>query len=392
MSLNIVKQFARDTDELQLPDAIGTGVTSGRGGQWGWVELPGRSTDELGTTDLIQLTATGANDLRHLIPAGTEFHFLIQWGLHSGDAYRADELRSDMTDGQANYVELGPRRIEDNRFPQRQVLLGVDLSSDSSGRGVVGGIHKLTGTGTPAADATEELADRIDRIRSWHDRMAASSFDATPAFAEQIAWSISRSLHRCVSWLPTGDLISAGQMLRLRSADVRPGGMTHIEVHTPTGIKYLKLLIPSEKGFPATEMELPGGEWLKELSIADLVHEDRGSTGPVEVSIRGRNIPQQEAVKRLRDALAMVKDQRRSAAKGIAGDPASEVNEAGEILQARLDEVLKGQVGMIEDQVTWIVEGDSIKEVNARAQRVIDHYAGKGITIWCPPAIQDLLW
>ena len=392
MSLHIVKQFARDTGELLLPDAIGTGVTSGRGGQWGWVELPGRSTDEVGTTDLIQLTATGANDLRYLIPAGAEFHFLIQWGLHSGDAYRADELRSDMTDGQANYVELGARRIEDNRFPQRQVLLGVDFSRDSSGRGVVGRIHKLTGTATPAADATQELAERIDRVRSWHDRMAASSFEATPAFAEQIAWSISRSLHRGVSWLPTGDLISAGQMLRLRSADVRPGGMTHVEVHTPAGIKYLKLLIPSERGFPATEMELPGGEWLKELSIADLVHEDRGTTGPVEVSIRGRNIPQQEAVKRLRDALAMVKDQRRSAAKGIAGDPASEVNEAGEILQARLDEVLKGQVGMIEDQVTWIVEGDSVKEVTARAQRVIDHYAGKGITIWCPPAIQDLLW
>jgi len=157
MSLNIVKQFARDTDELQLPDAIGTGVTSGRGGQWGWVELSGRSTDEVGATDLIQLTATGANDLRYLIPAGAGFHFLIQWGLHSGDAYRADELRSDMTDGQANYVELGARRIEDNRFPQRQVLLGVDFSRDSSGRGVVGGIHKLTGTATPART----------RRRSW---------------------------------------------------------------------------------------------------------------------------------------------------------------------------------------------------------------------------------
>ena len=395
--MQLLKKFRRDTSGLHLPDVIGTGVSvDSEGAVWGWVELPARSTDELNSMDLVQLTSDGATDLRRLIPPGAEFHFKIQWGLHSGDAYRAQMSRSRarLTEGQKTYIEHGARRIEDNQYAQRQVLLGVRFDNNSSGVKVKETAQRVTGIKRTVADARHALGDHMTRIRAWHDRMRESSFEAVPACAEQLAWALGRDLHRTVTWLPSGDMLTGGQMARLRSAQVRPHGSNCVAMTLPDGsTRYLRVLVPSETGFPASELDLPGGEWLKNLSIADLVdHEAVGNTGPIDVSIRGRNIPNTEAKKTLKDALAMAKDQERSAARGSAGEPISEVEDAAKVLPRRMREISKGYVGMVEDCPSWIIEADSVEELDQRETTVVDFYANLGIDIWAPPAIQDLLW
>ncbi len=69
---------------------------------------------------------------------------------------------------------------------------------------------------------------------------------------------------------------------------------------------------PTETGFPAADLELPGGEWLKTLTILGS-EEDSTPPPPAEVSIRGRNVPQLEAKKRLQSALSLAKEQERTA-------------------------------------------------------------------------------
>lgn len=393
--MQLLKKFQRDTSKLHLPEVIGTGLSiDDEGALWGWVELPARSTDELNSMDLVQLTSDGATDLRRLIPPGAEFHFKIQWGLHSGDSYRAQMTRSHarLTEGQRAYIEHGARRIEDNQYPQRQVLLGVRFDNNS-GMKVKETAQRVTGIKRTVVDARNSLREHMARIRSWQDRMRESSFEAVPARAEQLAWALGRDLHRTVTWLPSGDTLTGGQMARLRSAHVRPHGASCVAISGPDGsTRYVRILVPSETGFPANELDLPGGEWLKNLSIADLDHETAGNTGPIDVSIRGRNIPNVEAKKMLKDALAMAKDQERSAAKGSAGDPISEVEDASLVLPRRMREISKGYVGMVEDCPSWVIEADSIEELDQRETTVIDFYGNLGIDIWAPPAIQDLLW
>jgi hypothetical protein len=47
------------------------------------------------------------------------------------------------------------------------------------------------------------------------------------------------------------------------------------------------MIVPTETGFPTADLELPGGEWLKTLTILGS-EEDATPAPPAEVSIRGR--------------------------------------------------------------------------------------------------------
>lgn len=394
--MRIIRQFRRDESPLKVPEMMGTGVTVNTqgGGVWAWMELPPHSTDELNTSKLIAMTQNGASDLRLLIPAGHEFHFKIQWGTHSGDDYREQELRDGMTQGARDYVEIGARAIDLNLFPKRQVLLGVRFDDAAPGRaaGMLGKAKSVAGTVDTTKDGVVALELVMRRVRSWQARMATSVFKARPAVVRQLAWSLRRDIRRTVGALPPGSLAGPGQMAQLTATSIVPRA-DHIQCETDTGVVFLRLLTTAENGFPADELELPGGEWLRNLNITSLPDDENHSDGaPVEVSIRGVNIPQADAIKRLKEALALAKEQDREARKGMAEEAPDSIAESAAVIKQRITELQKGQVGMIEDATTWVVEAASLELLEQRSQAVIDFYGGLGITVWAPPGIQDLLW
>jgi hypothetical protein len=392
--MKLFEKFRRNQSDLKVPTAITDGITNGPGGTWAWVLIPPRATDELNTSTIFRMTDDGASDLRRLIPAGAEFHFKVQWGRWSGEDYEREEIRRGMPDGARSYIKLGARRIDENRFARRMVLLGVRMDEDQQGvrTAATATAGKVLGTSTPTKDATVALAGTVKRIRSWQERMRVSSFAARPATTQELSWSLRRDLRRTVDWVPSANVVDAGLMGKLKATQVIPHA-TYLEVSTDAGPRYLRLITSAETGFPTSELELPGGEWLKDLNIVRQdIDEDDDESAPVEVSIRGRNVPQKEAVKRLRAAQALAKEQDREARRGMAEEAPDAVAESGYALRDRLREVSAGLIGMIEDAPVWVVEGTSVDQLDARSESLIDHYGAMGVTVWTPPYVQDLLW
>ena len=397
----LISRFRREGDPLQPPTAISDGVTHGPNGTWAWVVLPPRSTDERNTSTLVRMTATASNDLRRLIPPGYEFHCKVQWGRWSGDDYFQEEweeaqaaYRQGLTEGGERYNDLGAGRIEALAFPKRLVLLGVrmDVEDVSKTAAATAKAKKLIGTSTDQQSAEAALAATMKRIRGFIDRMADSSFAARPATVQELSWALRHDLRRTVDWVPATAMATGGQVARLRSTQVVPAA-EHVEITTDTGTRYLRMVIPTETGFPDADLELPGGEWLKDLNVLRGDDDDPADPAPpAEVSIRGRNVPRIETLKILRDAFALTKEQKRSAAEGVAQEVPDAITDSSEALRERIREVQTGAVGMVEDTPCWIVEASSIENLDQRTVRLVDFYGGMGISLWAPPNIQDLLW
>lgn len=386
--MKLLKKFRRDESPLRLPLVLGPGVSYGDGGVWAWVEIPPRSTDELDADTLIGLTRQAAGELTTAIPVGAEFHMKIAFRSASGDDYRRQETTPGMTEGQRIYVDLGADRIDDLAFPQRMVLLGVRMDAEAPGNETVTAkARRVTGIRDVEREARSALDEAtMGRILKFQQRMASSSFAARPATPQQLAWALCRDLRRVVPWIPEGALIGAGQMRALMNTYIVPA-MNHVEVGTDVGPRFLRMLTVAENGFPTTGLELPGDEWLRDLTA----HGDTDAE-PVEVSIRGRNVPKGEALKRLKEALLLAKGQVREARQGVAEDATSEVVEARDALDDRIAQVSKG-LAMIEDSVTWVVEADNLDDLDTRTTRLVDHYhTTYGITLWSPPGDQDLLF
>jgi hypothetical protein len=390
----VISRFRRDPAPLRPPTALSDGITHGPDGTWAWVVLPSRSTDEVNTSTLVRMTAQASSDLRRLIPPGYDFHFKIQWGRWSGQDYLAREWRDDLPDGAKRYLELGADRIDGLAFPKRLVLLGVrmDVEDPSTTAKLAATARKGLGTHTSEQTAQAAVVQVMARIRGFHQRMAASTFHTRSATTQELAWSLRHDLRRTIDWIPDTPTADTGQVARLKSTQITPAAR-HVEITTDTGTQFLRLVIPTETGFPATDLHLPGSEWLRNLNILGSDDDDPDDPAPpVEVSIRGRNVPPLEAAKILRDALALTKEQERAAAEGVAQDVPDTVAQSKDVLRERLREVQTGAVGMIQDTPCWIVEAPDPHTLDRREKTLVDFYGGMGINLWAPPNIQDLLW
>lgn len=397
-SRQLLDTLHRDDGAPDIPAVIADGITASTSSVWAWVILPTRTTDEVNTDRLIQLTLEGSSALRRLLPKDSPFHVKIQWAKWSGEEYEREELAGfdeDPTEGQRAYIGLGSRRIETNRFPRRQVLLGVKLEMDHGPElpaALRRNTRRVAGEAAVIDDSALLLMRAAETAKSWHERMATSAFRARPALVHELAWSLRRDLRRTVDWLPAGQMAGRGQVARLVNGSYVQPQADHVEIDTDGGVRYLRCLCAAADGFPTTEMSLPGGEWLKELSITAEDDEDRTPAEPVEVSIRGVNLSRKAAIKRMREALALAKEQGRTAAEGVAEEPPEEIEEARDILPTRMAEVRRGNVSMVEDNVVWVVEADSVAALNRRTFAVIDHYGGQGISLWAPKHVQHVLW
>lgn len=385
----------RDDGPLDPPRVMATGMTASPSAVWAWATIPVKATDMVNTATQRQLTADGTSALRRLLPTDTEFHIKVMWRRWDGKLYESEELArigEHATDTQRAYIALGGSRIDANQMPQRLILLGIRLNAEGGKlpEALRSTTRAVAGDGAQVTDSALALTTAAKAAQAWLARMSASVFSARPATVKELAWALRRDLRRTVGWLPDGPLAGRGELARLVSGCYVVPKADHLEVQTDTGISYLRLVTCAQTGFPSTDMELPGGEWLKDLILGGEF--DTGPVPPIEVSIRGRNIAQRDAVRRLRDSLALTKEQDREAGHGVAQEAPEDVLEARQVLATRLKEVRQGTVGMVEDYPVWIVEGDSLEALDRRTATLIDFYGGRGITLWTPEHVQDLLY
>ena len=392
-------QSHRDDSALDTPKAIADGITASAQSVWAWVVLPTRSTDELNTEDIFALTSAGASTLRRLLPTDAEFHFKIQWGRWGAVEYRDAEAarvakgaHGRVTEGQERYLQLGAARMADHAFPRRQVLLGIQLKvTESRDLPALRRTTRAVGGEAAQIDDARGLLERASaQARAWQQRMAESSFGARPATVRELAWSLRRDLRRTTTWLPSGPIANTGEVARLHSGAFAVPRPDHMEIATDEGIAYVRFITSAQTGFPSAEMELPGSEWLKDLSIAD--EDPDRPANPVEVSIRGRNLGAKEAAARLSKALALTKEQERESAIGVAQEPPEQILEARAVLPERIKEVRKGTVGMVLDNPVWIVEAASMADLDRRTAGIIDSYGDRGITLFVPEHVQHVLY
>lgn len=394
--MKLLDRLRRDDGALDPVRSMAPGITvHDSGAVWAWVTLPTRSTDDLNTADIFRLTAEGAGVLRRLIPTDTEFQFKIQWGRWDGDGYVAEELAQlgdGCSEGAERYVRIGGQRINANGFPHRQVLLGILLATEdgSAGDALRRGTRRIAGPAAEVEDASATLRRAAKAARAFHKQMAASTFAAHASTVKELAWALRRDLRRSVNWLPDGPLVGSGELARLVSGCYAVPAADHMAVETDTGTRLVRMLTAAQKGFPTNDMELPGSEWLKELTLADDL--EAGPPVPVEVSIRGRNLTATDAAKLMTEALALAKEQHREAAAGVAEEPPEEIVDARAVLPQRIKEVRQGTVGMVQDSVVWIVEAGSPEELDSRSAALIEHYGGQGISLWAPEHVQDVLY
>src|SRR5439155_19951641 len=125
----------------------------------------------------------------------------------------------------------------------------------------------LGGPAVEMADAEDTLRRAAKAAHTWHDRMKTSSFNARPATVAQLSWALRRDLRRTADWLPDGPVADAGAVARLRNGTRAVPHDDHLVLDTDAGPRFLRLLTVAQLGFPTTELALPGGEWLQQLTI-----------------------------------------------------------------------------------------------------------------------------
>ncbi|PRZ39672.1 AAA domain-containing protein [Antricoccus suffuscus] len=387
--MNLFKSLRRDSGPLSTPSVIAGGMTAGDHGVWAWCVIPTRSTDELASATLFDLTLTGANELRQALPKGVQFHIKIQWGTYSGPEHVRTQLAhwgGNPPPGVREHIELQGARIEHGNFPRRQVLLGVRVDEEAT---TMGAVALRAGT-DPIKGASRQMKQYVTRAAAWHDRLRGTTFAARPASVHEIAWSLRHDLHRTVDWLPPGPLAGPGETARLRAGEVLVQS-DHVQVHTDSGVRYMRCLTPTQTGFPTMDLALPGGEWLRDLLLRD-TDDSAARQYPLEVSIRGVNLPPAVATKKMTEALSLLKEQGREASKGLAEEMPDALEESRAVLRTRVSEVSRGQASMIEDTPVWLVEADTKEDLDSRTTAAIDYYAGMQIQLWPAPNLQGELW
>ncbi|ALG06373.1 ATP-binding protein [Kibdelosporangium phytohabitans] len=355
---------------------------------WAWVQIPDGSTDLYEDEQLASETMELAQTLARLVPANGDYHLKVLWSRHSGVAYEEgwsglDGVRATHAD---EYIELGAHRIDMNAFPQRVVLFGVRWPSASTpdNRGGLWS-DQLRSRAARQRSAHQRLADAQTTIDQWLAAMSGEPVRAIPAPAGVLAWSYAREMRRgTVVELPPTQMLNAPQIALLLNGSVDPRENPRYVVTTDarTGLRrYVSILVSALDGFPATELYIPGGEWLQTLTQLE----------GVEASVRGTHHGQAGSLAVLDTGRKAALSQLREAEEH-GGQAPLDVAEAEQVLADRRHEITRRLDVETTNHIRLVVDADTPEDLDARIAEVINHYGGLGIVVDAPAHVQDLLW
>jgi hypothetical protein len=351
---------------------------------------PPGSTYLLEDEELSRATWETAAALGTLLPVGADYHIKVMWSRHSAVTYRSSwqAVRSVMAPGAGDYLELGAQRITRNtaehHFRRRVVLLGVRWP-EASGSSAVGRVARRT-LRSPAVthrDAHERLTAVRAALGRWFGQLERSPLRGVPASAGLIAWAYSREMRRVAVEVPEDSTLAGPALVDLMQGEVDPTVSPNYVVVTDLKTqtrRYVAILAPATNGFPAQELEIPGGEWLEILT----------ELPGVEASVRGTNHGQAGSIELIDQGRKITRSQAREASLHGAQVPL-EIAEADEVLNARRQEVARRLDVLTTNHARWIVDAPTPEELADAIVRVRDRYTGI-VRLEVVPYVQGLLW
>ncbi|KOX27072.1 hypothetical protein ADK67_14710 [Saccharothrix sp. NRRL B-16348] len=384
----------RIADPPAAPLLILDGIEVTDDAVWTWAQIPDGSTELMEDGELEAATWATAAAMHTLLPVDADYHLKIMWTRYSDEDYReswksASGVRAPGAD---YYIELGAHRIARNsdvgHFRRRIVLLGVrwptrDTASpwERRRRTVAAQLRSRAGMLRDAHDRVEELRPAVKR---WFGQVRDSPLRGVPASAVTIAWAYARELRRTADLAPVDDgELSGARLVSLMHGEVVPspdGGYVTTRDAATGATRHVAVLVPAVNGFPADELEIPGGEWLALLTeLTD-----------VEASVRGVNHGRTGSLALLRTGRKWTRSQ--SLEAGEAGTaPPEEVDEAELALAERDREVRRRIDVLATSHPRWVVHAETVEELTDRIEALRRRYTGI-VALELVPNIQDLLW
>lgn len=342
---------------------------------WAWFEVPTTNSDLRGEVgrdaeqDQVEV-ALG-------VLAGRECHLRVVWGRVSGGHYLAGLGLTDSDPAPVReWAALCADSIDDLDLPTRRTLLGVKLTDRDRSARAGESLGLLSSKVTSA-----ELARLTSMAMQVGRALRGSVLRVRMASSDLLAWSIAREMHRHAP-VPTDDVIQGASLARLPSGHVQPY-TDHLRVLGSTGAVAAWVAVLALTDFPEV-LVTPGQEWLAVINGLETTPLLAGQEDPVQVlaepSIRFRVLAPTDALARVDGVRKQAKEQRRSAAKGVAGEPPEHVLEAEAEAGELMRDLQRGRTRVIEDHPRVLVSSSTREELDAKVAALISAYADLGIT------------
>lgn len=320
-------------------------------------------------------------------------HLKIMWTVHTGADYEASMQGYYSVGDWQRWLAMRSEHIDRMAPPKRVLMLGVTLTDD-----VTHDTTALEQLAAPVTGVEQHRVSRSDyavytgRASKLARQLGATRLSARPAPVETIAWAISREQYGFQTPVPESGIVMGASLKELTAGRVAPYP-DHLAIYDRSGdIASYRQILPVP-GIPQ-ELEVPGdGNWLHTLGEATRIT-DAGDEVPVlaEASVRFKVLSRTESLKLAEEARTQAKEQRISAAKHAAGEPAIEILESEEIAEGLKKEITRDGALFVRYHPRLIVNGTTLEELRANADTITSYYSDRGITAVSGSDEQRELW
>lgn len=368
------------------------------------LEIDTATTDMLSMEDVLEhiesVALTAGSALQ-----GAQCQLRILWGRITGDSYAEEMMQNGpyTTGDWQRWVADRAEDIDRLAMPSRYVLLHISQANprDEATQAVTDAATDAFGLTTYGL-SERELAYRLGQAQRVATRLNTARFSVKLAPAELIAWEVGREGKREVPGAPDRAGVIAGAPLAALSAGRVVPMTDHLKFYAADGSVAAYGAVLPVLEFPE-ELPLPGAEWLRELSNVKILEEigedengepifDEVDAG-VEASVRFTIMPTREARNQVSEGRKSAKEQRLSAAKSAAGEPAEDILEA-EAMFSGIEAALKKSQGvrLVTMHPRFIVSAATRDELNAKIDSVTTFYSEMGIMLGDGADDQKDLW
>lgn len=368
------------------------------------LEIDTETTDLLSPEDVLDHIESVARTAGAALQ-GAQCQLRVLWGRITGDSYAEEMLDAGpyTTGDWQRWVTDRAESIDALAMPSRYVLLHITQSGDRDEA-----TQAVTDAATDAFGLTtyglseRELAYRLGEAQRMARRLSTDRFSARLAPAELIAWEVGRESKREVPGTPDRSGVIAGAPLAALTAGRVVPMSDHLRFYAADGTVAAYSAVLPILEFPE-ELPLPGAEWLRALSSVKVLEEvDEDANGEpifdevdagVEASVRFTIMPTREARHEVSEARKSAKEQRLSAAKSVAAEPAEDILDAEATMSGIESELKRSQgVRLVTMHPRFIVSGASRDELNAKLDSLRTFYDEMGITVGDGADDQKDLW
>lgn len=385
-------QFDRDNSPPARPRLITEGIEVTDDSLWVWTVVPAASSYLLEDDQLSAATWDTASAMGSLLPSDAEYHLKVMWSHHSSKDYLDgwEQVPSVRAPRAADYLGMGAGRIDrnadDGNYRRRVVMLGVRWPDGDDGSAMER-TWRAARRGRSTRSTHRDAHARLDAVRPevqrWLGQLERSTLAASPAPAALIAWAYAREMRRIPMQLPEAEALSGPVLVALMNGEMDPAqpGPYVVVTDKATGARrYVTVLVPAVNGFPTSELEIPGGEWLEILT----------ELPGVEASVRGVNHGQAGSIAVLDAGRKLTRSQTREASAHGAQVPL-EILDADDTLNQRRQEITRRLDVMTVNHARWVVDAESEDELADRVAAVQQRYTGV-VQLVDVPDVQGLLW